>query len=411
MLCITTDTGFFPISYCVPLKVRVKSVWYSWKSKVRQKWELSALIFSAVMFICVMNLGPLMCRINAIDLDKLRGQLHLEDKRRATQIEEYDSLHSQEDSTFEPAPMGTLNNPVKVKYDKGNIADLAMNDAMYRYFNEQFSDQILLDDDYSGYFVLTRRGYEYESLTTTNPVSQNGDLGKTKTNDFWNGMIRNLPANKIPKSIFPPDTREEITNTSTYPYSSIGYVESGCTGTFVGPKHVLTAAHCVYSTMNKAWREKLNIRRAKSCNPDQGHYHSWKYAIISKGWKLLGLPAYDYAIIVVNEPSSSQLDIAWLDAMPEVPVSVNGYPGDKSGICLWGSWCELVWKSKYQLGHSCDTYYGMSGSSVFAKEESTGKMVVYCVHAYGGGQHETFNRCTRITEIRYNLIKSWLNLY
>ena len=378
-------------------------------------------LFSAIFFTCVIILGHLADSNDAhreINLHKLgRQSSNLEDKKKYAGIDEYHFLDNQESkldgavSDLESAPAGTLNNPMKVEFDKRSVADLTKDDKVYSYFDDKFSDQFSQTDDrYSGYFVLTRQGYQYESIPT-NSESHYGDIGNTETLKFWNNAIRNLPVYKSPKSIFLPDTREVIADTSIYPYSAIGVVESGCTGAFVGPRHVLTAAHCLYSPVYKRWRGNLNIKRAKNCNPNQGYYHSWKYAIISRGWLLFGLPAYNYAIIVVNEPSPFQIGFTWLKSIPEVPVSVNGYPGDKSGKCMWGSWCELVWKSKHQLGHNCDTYYGMSGSPVFAKEETTGNTVVYCVHAYGGGYFQKFNKCIRITESKYNLIKTWVDLY
>ncbi len=155
----------------------------------------------------------------------------------------------------------------------------------------------------------------------------------------------------------------------------------------------------------------MSVLRAKSCSPNNGYYHSWKYAIVNKGWKYLGLPAYDYAMIIVNEPSPFFMDIGWLDSVPELPVNVYGYPGDKPKLCLWGSRCQIVWDSELQLDHSCDTYYGMSGSSVYAQDMTTRKTVIYCIHAYGGLFRQKFNKCTRITKTRYKLFKQWIGNY
>ncbi len=297
------------------------------------------------------------------------------------------------------------------KYDYSNIADSALDDVLYSYLEENsYSVSLQEDNQYQEFFILTSSGNEYEIPSSSN-LDRSAKASKRKSNASYDDIVRDIQANQIHKSIFPPDTRVQVTDTNSFPYNSIGYINTGCTGTFVGPRHILTAAHCLYDFITKKWRKNMSVLRAKSCSPNNGYYHSWKYAIVNKGWKYLGLPAYDYAMIIVNEPSPFFMDIGWLDSVPELPVNVYGYPGDKPKLCLWGSRCQIVWDSELQLGHSCDTYYGMSGSSVYAQDMTTGKTVIYCIHAYGGRFRQKFNKCTRITKSRYKLFKQWIGNY
>jgi glutamyl endopeptidase len=44
-----------------------------------------------------------------------------------------------------------------------------------------------------------------------------------------------------PESVIGEDTRVQVTNTTAYPYRTVGRIDIGCTGTLIGTRHVLTA--------------------------------------------------------------------------------------------------------------------------------------------------------------------------
>lgn len=81
--------------------------------------------------------------------------------------------------------------------------------------------------------------------------------------------LRNLPKTKLlsrsRRSIFGKDDRnlvETSVKAQTYPFSTVIYLSSGCTGTLVGVQHVLTAAHCVHDG-RKFLKQARNLRIGK----------------------------------------------------------------------------------------------------------------------------------------------------
>ena len=217
-------------------------------------------------------------------------------------------------------------------------------------------------------------------------------------------------ASQVAKDVFCPDDRYIIDSTNVFPYSAIAYIDTGCTGTFIGPRHVLTAASCIYNSERRRWKENIRIYRGKGCAPNNGVIYTFKTALIMKEYRNLQLETHDLALILVNDSSPVYMEIGYLNPMPKMALTVKGYPDDNNDLCLSGSWCNLAWESRYQLGHSCDTYYGMKGSAVYTRNWDTKEYVIYCVHTTGGSATEKYNRCVRITEERYALIKNWMKL-
>lgn len=177
-------------------------------------------------------------------------------------------------------------------------------------------------------------------------------------------------------------------------FNAIGQFEGRlvCTGTFIAPRTVLTAAHCINSGEgNTGSRPPSTFHRQKGCGSSDGVVHNVLRTIVFREWIDTGNHANDIALIMVDEPSDSVIDFGVLSdkamhnlqenkSESEIPVSVLGYsPEIDADGCLVKNPGFILEASKYIVYYDCDTAAGMNGGPIY---DSTSRKV-YGVHTDG----------------------------
>ena len=193
-----------------------------------------------------------------------------------------------------------------------------------------------------------------------------------------------------PKLIIGPDSRVQVTDTTVDPYKKIVHliatdedegVAFRCTGSFIGPKVVMTSAHCVWTPSLGGWADTVEVIPAR--NADQIPFGSEfaDTASVPTEWiESLSdgnnIPDWsqDYALLVMEDSSlgatvgSMTIGVLGDEELndPSFNPTTAGYPGDKQEGTMWlGSDTAFTEVLDDHLVHVIDSWAGQSGSPLW----------------------------------------------
>ncbi|XP_036401724.1 serine protease 23-like [Megalops cyprinoides] len=291
--------------------------------------------------------------------------------------------------------------------------------------------------------------WDLRSYLSYETLHSDGSLTETAVGIYgFDPTQRRGPASpgrsRAKRQIYGPDSRFSIVGRDfllRYPFSAAVKVSTGCSGTLVGERHVLTAAHCVHDGKSYVkGAQKLRVGFLKPRHRDaapgnatspagarDGMKFQWIRVTrthVPKGWikgsvNDIGMD-YDYAVLELKKPHQRRyMKLGVSPAASQLPgrrVQFSGFDNDRPGQLVF-RFCQVREETYDLLYQHCDAQPGASGSGVYARMWNRQRrrwerkvIGVFSGHQWvdRNGTSQEFNVAVRITPLKFAQICYWI---
>jgi V8-like Glu-specific endopeptidase len=252
---------------------------------------------------------------------------------------------------------------------------------------------------------------ELDALTGLS-MSRDGKSRSVKVpNRLRTMVLRNQRAGAIQEAP-KPGKLVAVKDTTQYPYTAVGLLSNGCSGTLIGKRFVLTAAYCIYNPQTKQWDQNLDFYPAingKNNVPFDGV--KFKNAWVTKGFAEAGNWDLAFGLVELESDVGDQNGWFGYGNMPQFPKgpAMTGYPAGVPDFTMWETTCPVKAADKSFVTYNCPLkkpLEGMAGAAIWVIDQQSKGPMLIAIH--GGPLKGTDLWGQRINEEAFYTLQAWM---
>ena len=192
------------------------------------------------------------------------------------------------------------------------------------------------------------------------------------------------------------EPRRETVDINAQPWASIGKIgiagvalRTSCTGSVIGSKQFLTAAHCLYGKTAARFVSAGEIHFLLGYSKGEYRAHRVGSGYITSpkfNPEKIETAGNDWAVVSIDEPfppDTKPLRLAAETPKPDTPVKTGGYPTEKAHMMTADKHCHVkkVSTDGKLITDDCIVHHGDSGGPLLSEDDAEG--LIWGVNSLG----------------------------